>query len=316
METWYFFLFLGSPSHFLVVSISRTARQLLLSNFLHGGNARHASTRWIHASIHRHWLLKQVTNDCDIPRYFIRMQARVEALLQSVGSWRLSQDRWNFTWQGILDTFCTCSFFHTRTLSTVRTLRFDSERASTTSTTMKRVNGSAVLSRLAAEQAGTPSLTQLQDLMHVPPEHLFDPPRIPSPPRLTLVPSPRLSALESPTLREAAGLLSLLGVFLFLEFLPPPHLSYSRATASAPERVLDLRRLHGVGRFIFIPYDSFDWTWLVVTARAIYFRYYGTTFQLPWSRESLVSFAHIARPPPRAAATRRPRVKYVRSSLE
>jgi len=31
----------------------------------------------------------------------------------------------------------------------------------------------------------------------------------------------------------------------------------------------------------------------VVTAPAIYFRYYGTTFQLSWSRESLVFFAHI-----------------------
>lgn len=102
----------------------------------------------------------------------------------------------------------------------------------------------------------------------------------------------------------------------FLHRVYPIHPRVTRATASAPERVLDLRRLHGAGRFIFIPYDSFDWTWLVVTTRAIYFRYYGTTFQLPWSRESLVSFAHIARPPLRAAATRRPRVKYVRSSLE
>lgn len=55
--------------------------------------------------------------------------------------------------------------------------------------------------------------------------------------------------------------------------------------------VLDLS--FSMGRFIFIPYDSFDWTWLVVTGTAIYFRYYESTFR-PHSPASLLYSLHVS----------------------
>ncbi|KYN35484.1 hypothetical protein ALC56_10041 [Trachymyrmex septentrionalis] len=52
---------------------------------------------------------------------------------------------------------------------------------------MKRVSSARPFYRGSPlSKQGTPSLTQLQDLMHVPPEHLFDPPRVPPSSRLLL----------------------------------------------------------------------------------------------------------------------------------
>lgn len=46
------------------------------------------------------------------------------------------------------------------------------------------------------------------------------------------------------------------------------------------------------GRFIFIPYDSFDWTWLVVTGPAIYFRYYESTSRPVVPRVSCILYMY------------------------
>lgn len=46
------------------------------------------------------------------------------------------------------------------------------------------------------------------------------------------------------------------------------------------------------GRFIFIPYDSFDWTWLVVTGSAIYFRYYESTSRPVVPRVSYILYMY------------------------
>lgn len=86
---------------------------------------------------------------------------------------------------------------------------------------------------------------------------------------------------------------------LLRERIPTPNLVSPprRPRIPTPQRaikktVLDLS--FPMGRFIFIPYDSFDWTWLVVTGTAIYFQYYESTFRPAQSRESLVFFTCIA----------------------
>lgn len=91
-------------------------------------------------------------------------------------------------------------------------------------------------------------------------------------------------------------------------FSPPfnPSRPPIRSLPAIERTVLDFSS--SMARFIFIPCDSFDWTWLVVTGPAIYFRYCESTFR-PRSHESFVFFACIV--PVRLLAIRLGKIRTV-----